>query len=139
MDTAKAIAKDLSISTKHSIEVCNFIRGKNLQEGKDILKKVIEKERAVPFRRFNRDLGHKKGIGPGRYPINVCKDIIKVLDLAEANAQYKGLDIKNLIIKSIKADKASTPWHSGRQRRRKMKRTHIEVIVEEKEAKTDKK
>ena len=33
------------------------------------------------------------------------------------------------------AHKASAPWHYGRQRRRKMKRTHIEIVIGEKETK----
>jgi len=136
---AKVSGRDLSISTKQSIEICNFIRGKDLEKAKNILKDVIEKKVAIPFRRFNKDMGHKRGrISSGRFPKNACSEILRLLNSVEGNAHDKGLDTKNLIIKSVKADRASAPWHYGRFFRRKMKRTHVEVIVEEKEQKKEK-
>jgi len=128
---AKIIGKDLSISTKQSIEIANFIRGKNIEKAKNELKKVIEKKLAIPFKRYNRDMGHKKGnIAAGRYPKNAAKEFLNLLNGLEANAQNKGLST-NLIIKTIIPNKASRPWHYGRRRRIKMKRTHIEIIAEE--------
>ena len=73
----------------------------------------------------------KKKKGPGKYPVKAAGIIKKLLESVESNAQFKGLNTSNLIIKHIKADFASRPWHFGRQRRRKMKRTNIEVVVEE--------
>lgn len=128
---AKAIGRGLPISTKHAVEICSFIRNKNLGEAKEILGKVIEKKQAIPFRRF-KQVGHKKKIGPGRYPKKASQQLLKLLNAVEANAQFKGLDTSSLVIKSIKANKAARMWHYGRQRRRKMKRTHIEIIAEEK-------
>lgn len=127
---AKANGKSLGISTRHAIEICSLIRNRNLDNAKKILNDVALLKSAVPFRRFKGGVSHKKKIGPGRYPIKAAKEIIKLLESAEANAQFKGLG-KNLVIKQIKADLASRPWHFGRQRRIKMKRTNIEVVVEE--------
>ncbi len=129
---AKAILRDVSISTKMAVEVCSLIRNKRLEQAKNILGKVIEKKQAVPFKRYKKDIAHKTKIGPGKYPVKVSKEILKLLDQVEANAQFKGLSTSDLIILKIKADKASTPWHYGRKRRRKMKRTHVEVVVKEK-------
>lgn len=135
-NTAKAIAKDLPISTKQSIEIANFIRKKNLGLAKEMLNKVISKKIAVPFKRFNRDMGHKPGIAAGRYPIKASKSFLKLLDSAEANAQFKNLDTNNMVIALITADKGSTQPRYGRQIRRKAKRTNLKIIVEEiKEAK----
>ena len=131
-NTAKAVGKDLSISTKMAVEVCSFIRKKNLQKAKNLLQEVISMKKAIPIKRYNKGLAHKKKMGPGRYPVNTSKKILELLEGVEANAQFKGLSTDDLIITHIKADKAATPWHYGRQRRRKMKRTHIEVIVTEK-------
>lgn len=129
---AKIVGKDLSISTKQSIEIANFIRGKNIQKAKNELQKVIEKKLAIPFTRFNRDMGHKKGnIAAGRYPQNAAKEFLNLLKGVEANAQNKGLSTSNLVIATIIPNKASRPWHYGRRRRIKMKRTHIEIIAEE--------
>ncbi len=139
---AKAALRNVSISTKMSVEVCNLIRNKNLQRAKSLLEEVIDKKIAVPIKRYNKDIAHKKKIGPGKYPIKVCKEILKLLDQVEANAQFKGLNTSDLYITHIKADKAATPWHLGRKRRRKMKRTHvavrvIEKVKEKKEAKKE--
>lgn len=132
--TAKVIGRNLQVSRKQTIEIANHIRGKNLVKTKEILAKVITKERAVPYRRFNMDTGHRRGgIGPGRYPVKASEHILELLESLEANAQNKGLDVDALYIKRIITNKGSTTWHYGRHRRRKAKRTHIEIIAEEKE------
>jgi large subunit ribosomal protein L22 len=139
---AKAMGRNLPISFKQTVEVCNFIRGKSVNDAKDILKKVSEKKMVVPFKRFNRDLGHKKKIGAGRFPVKTSNELMKLLEAVEANAQFKGLNTSNLTIMHICAHKGSKGWHFGRKRRRQMKRTNVEVIVEErvkKEVKGEKK
>jgi len=137
---ALAIGLSLPISTKHSIEICSFIRNMNLVKAKDLLKEVIEEKKAIPFKRHRGDVGHKKGkIGSGRYPKKASLEIIKLLTNIETNAQFKGLNTTNLFIKHIFANKASRQWHYGRKRRRKMKRTHIEIIVEERATEEEKK
>jgi len=128
---AKALGRNLPISIKQSAEICSFIRGMNLMKGKELLNEVIYKRKAVPFRRFNMDMGHKTGIGPGRYPIKASKEILKILETVESNAVSNDLNKDKLVITHINAQKASSPWHFGRHRRRKMKRTHIEVVVKE--------
>lgn len=129
---AKAIGRGLPISTKKSVEICNFIRGKSLKNSKKMLKSVIEKKKAVPYKRYNRSIGHKTGkMTAGRYPVKASKEILSVLKSAEANAQFKGLNTSNMSIKHICAQKGSNQMHYGRQRGRVMKRTHIEVVLEE--------
>ena len=133
---ALAIGKDMSFSTKHAIEICNYLRNKRLEQAKEILESVIAKKKAIPFKRFTDGVGHKKGnIAAGRYPIKASKDILKLLKQAESNASIKGLGTEELIIRHLVANKASTPMKFGRQIRRKAKRTHMEVIVEEVAAK----
>jgi len=134
-DTAVANGMAMPISTKQSIEICNFIRGRPLAKAKLLLSEVIEKKRAIPFKRFTGGAGHKKKIGSGKYPEKTCREILKLLNAVEANAQFKGLSMGDLIISELIANKASTPWHYGRQRRRKTKRTNIKVVVKEKAAK----
>ena len=58
--SASAKGDSLPISTKHCIEICNYIRKKNLQKAKDLLQLAIDKKRAVPFKKFKGDVGHKK-------------------------------------------------------------------------------
>ena len=129
---ARAVGISLPISLKQSVEICNFIENKNVNDAKKILQNVIGKKIAIPFKRYNWDLGHKKKIGPARYPEKASKELIKLIESVEANAQFKGLNTSNLMIAHISAHKSNKSWHYGRQSRRKMKRTNIEIIVEEK-------
>jgi len=132
---ARAYGRDLPISTKQSIEICKLIKGKSVEKAKKILENVEKK--AVPFTRFNRDVGHKPGIGPGRYPIKTAKNILKVLKNAETNASQKGLS--DLVIIHSCCHKAARSWHYGRKRRQKNKRSHIEIILAPKVNKQEKK
>ncbi|MBW2988985.1 50S ribosomal protein L22 [Candidatus Woesearchaeota archaeon] len=132
---ARAVGRSIPISTKFSVEICNLIRNKKTGRAKEILKNVIAGKEAIEFKRFKRDLSHKKGMGPGRYPKNASIEILKLIECAEANAQFKGINTSDLYIPHINAQLASRPWRYGRQRRRKAKRTHIEIIVQESENK----
>jgi len=134
---ARAIGMALPISFKQSVEICSFIKNKNVSEVKKILEKVAEKKVAIPFKRYNWDLGHKKKIGPARYPEKASKEFIKLIENVEANAQFKGLNTSNLIIAHISAHKAGKAMHFGRKSRRRMKRTNVEIIVEEKAKKAE--
>lgn len=129
---AKAKSLSLPLSPKHCIEIFNFIRNKEVKEAKKILTRVINKEAAIPFRRFNGDVGHKKGMAAGRFPEKSSKGIIKLLEAAEANAQFKGLNTSDLVIRHICANRAAKTMRYGRKRSRRAKRTSIEVVVEEK-------
>ena len=129
---------NLPISTKASIEICNYIRYKQLNRARNELNLVLEKKLAIPLKRFHKDRGHRESIGPGFYPEKPTKEIIKLLNSIEANAQNKGLNTDSLILKKIIVNKASTPSHSGRNRGL-MKRTHIEIEVHEAEPKTHRK
>ncbi|MBI4452629.1 50S ribosomal protein L22 [Candidatus Woesearchaeota archaeon] len=129
---ARATGVALPVSLKQSVEICNFIKNRKIGVAKKMLQGVIEGKIAVPFKRYNFDLGHKKKIGPGRYPEKASKTFIKLIEGAEANAQFKGLNTSNLVISHISAHNASKAWHYGRNGRRRMKRTNIEIFVEEK-------
>jgi|SRR3989344_7534498 len=132
-DMATLDVKDLPISTKHSVEICNFLRNKELSNAKNILSNVIDKKRAIPYKRYNTELAHKAGkIGPGRYPVKASREILGLLESIEANAEDVGLDTKSLIINEIRANRGTHQLHFGRKRRRLMKRTHIFMSVKEK-------
>ena len=133
--TAKVTGRELSISTKHCIEIGNLIRGKSVKRVKAILEGVIDKKVAVPMKLFNFDTGHKRGaIGPGRYPENASKEILALIKSAEMNAQNKGLNTDALYLKVYIANKGSSQWRFGRQRRRQAKRTNLEMVLEERES-----
>ena len=112
--SAIARARNLSISTKHATMVCHSIRYKDTAVAKKFLLDVMAYRKAVPYLRFNFDLGHKPGMGPGRYPVKAAKEILKLIKHVEANAQMKGLNTARLKITKLMANKASIPQGGGR-------------------------
>ena len=137
---AKVVGKDLPISIKHVIEICNYIRGRSIDDARKELHKVVKLERAIPFKIYKDNTGHRKShMGAGRYPVKASSFILKMLDSLEANAQNKGLDINSLYLTKIIPNKAHEPWHYGRLKRRQARRSHVEIIGEELEKKQEKK
>lgn len=135
-EMAIAVGKSLPVSSKHCMEIASVIRGKKLSVAKQIVQDSIDFKKAIPFKRFNDNMGHKKGrMASGRYVPKACKAVMKLLDSVEANAQFKGLNTNALVINHVNANIASRPWRAGRQSRRKSKRTHFEVMVVEVEEK----
>ncbi len=134
MEKSEAIATamgELPISTKQSVEICNLLRGKTSDKGKKILELVIDKKYPVPYRRYMHGVGHKSGkMASGRYPKKASSHILTILKSAESNAQNKGLSAP-FKIKELIANQATRSWHFGRHRRRKTKRTHIKIVLEE--------
>jgi len=128
---AKSVGRSMSISTKFAIEICDQIRNKKVSRAKTILQEAIELKKAIPLKKFNKDIAHKTKIGPGKFAPKACTEILSLVESAEANAQFKGLNTSNLVIIAAIANKAAKQWHYGRKRRRKMKRTHLDIIVAE--------
>ena len=135
---SRAYGRGLSISTKKSVEVCNWIKGKSVSNAIKMLEEVIALKRAVPYRRFNQELAHQRNTGSGGFPVNVAKSILYLLKSAEANAVSKGLNSSSLRIEHICAHLGSRPFRHGRKRRVKAKRTHIEIVLREFAAKSQK-
>ncbi|MEA2037849.1 MAG: 50S ribosomal protein L22, partial [Nanoarchaeota archaeon] len=136
---AKAVLVAAPFSSKQGIEISNAIRGKDLSRAKKILESIISMEKPIKYTRFNKDTGHKPGIGPGRYPIKAATLILELLNSAEANAIHKGLNIDSLIVYHISTQRSSRPLRYGRQRGRLGKRATIELVLEEQAKKKEKK
>lgn len=136
---ARAVGVSLPISTRQSVNICKYIRGKPLVRAKRLLQEAIDMKRAVPFTRYNKGLGHKPGIAAGRFAVKACSFILELVNQVEANAQHKGLNTESLSIVHINAQNAARPWHYGRKGRRRTKRCHIEIVVKEIEGKEEKK
>lgn len=137
--TAKASGREVRISPKAAREVCQELRGLRLEAAKSFLGEVIALRQAVPFRRHDKKVGHRRGLqkaDTGRFPVKTSKAILRVLENAENNADYKGLDLERLRITHISA-------FPGRVIRRVIERArgssspfdeqlvHIEVVVTE--------
>ena len=92
--------REKDISHKHAREVAVAIKGLSIEKARDYLQAVVNKERAIAFKRFNNQVGHRSdpGMMSGRYPQKTAKEFIKVLDNLESNAEYKGMDLDRLRI-----------------------------------------
>ena len=133
---ARALLKDSDISPKHAREICRSLRGRKVESALDFLDGVIALKRAVPFRRYNKLVTHKSGVGPARYPVKAARTIKKAIEEAQLNAEYKGLDAESMRIHTISSHKGqaydfSRPRAHGRSGQWKRERVHIEVILEE--------
>jgi large subunit ribosomal protein L22 len=138
--TAKASGREIRVSHKHAREVCKTIKGMVLSNAKKYLNDVIEKRKAVPFRRFKKKLGHRHGLlkaSAGRYPVKTAQQVLKVVEGAEANAENKGLDVDRLRIIHAAAYpgmkiKRYMPRAHGRSSPKYETTTHIEIVLDEK-------
>ena len=124
---AEALVNDTSIpiSTKHSIYICKFIKGKKIENAINDLEQVILKKKAVPMK---GEIPHRKGMMSGRYPKKASEHFIKILKRLTANATVNGLE--NPIITETIANFGSRPY--GKFGRVRKKRTHLKIIVKEK-------
>ena len=133
-DTATAKLTDAPISTKAAIEIANHLRGKDTDTAKETLNAVINKDQAIPYKRFQHGAGHKKGqMGAGKYPVKASKSFLSLIKSAEHNARDIGL-APDLTIHELKANKGTTQQSYGRKRGRQNKTTHIDITVKEQEA-----
>ena len=138
--TVKASGRELRVSHKHAREVCRTIKGMMLTQAKTYLMDVMEKKKAVPFRRYQKKAGHRHGLEKafaGRYPINAAAKILKILQGAQANAENKSLDVEKLQITHAAAYpgmkiKRFTPRAHGRASPKFDTLSHIEIVLTEK-------
>ena len=127
---ARANSFNVPISTKQSIEISKSLRYKRTNYAISFLEEVIGLRKAVPFKTFNRDMGHKAGMSSGRFPQKAAKEFLRLVKSVEANAQFKGLNTSNLKITKLVANKGVVPITGGRHRRA-TKRTNLEIEVKE--------
>ncbi len=134
--TARALAHELHISPKHAIEICKEIKHRPLGSAKTILEDVVALKRAIPMRSYNHDVGHRPGMGPGRYPKRAASELLKLLEDAESNASYKGLDTERLVVAHMAAHRGrvisgSTPRAYGRFSAKNVETVTVEVVLQE--------
>jgi len=130
--------REKDISHKHAREVAVAIKGLSIEKARDYLQAVITKQRAIAFRRYNNQVGHRSdpGMMSGRYPQKTVKEFIKVLDNLESNAEYKGMDLDRLRIVNATVHKGTivkrfTPRAMGRASPKNNVLTHVELVAQE--------
>lgn len=139
--TAKVAGRELRISPKHAREVCRAIKGMKLDKAKNFLEQVMLKKTPVPFKRYNLKMGHRHGVqkaSAGRFPVKAAKNILRLLESAEANAEFKGLDVESLRVIHASAYpgykiRRSIERAMGRATARYETLTHVELVLEQTE------
>jgi ribosomal protein L22 len=127
---AKVNFSNLPISTKYSIAICKFIKNKKIDKAISELENVLRQRKVIPMK---GEIAHKKGVryasGSGKYPKRATEHFIKMLKSLKANANYN--ELEEPVIKKAIANIGKRPF--GRFGRWRKKRSHISIIVEEKQ------
>ena len=134
----RSALREKQISHKHAREIAVHIKGMSIEKARDYLTNVIHKERAVPFRRYKEQVGHRSdpGVMSGRYPQKAATEFIKLLDNLESNAEYKGMDLDRLKIVNATVHKGVIikrfiPRAMGRATPKNNVLTHVELVAQE--------
>jgi ribosomal protein L22 len=95
------------LSTKKSVAICKFIRGKTIDRAIADLEEVKQMKKAIPMK---GELPHRKGKGmmSGRYMTKTVDYVLKLLKDLKANANVNGIE-DPVIIEAI-PNKASRPY-----------------------------
>jgi large subunit ribosomal protein L22 len=136
--TAKAYGYELHCSHKDSRNIAYALRGMKTEKAKSYLQNIIDMKQALPAVYHHRKRAHQTGIGPGSYPQKAARYVLKILENAENNAEYKGFDVENMRISHIAAYRGRTirgimPRAQGRATDKNTTTTNIEIILEEAE------
>ncbi len=134
-NTSKAMGKELHISRKHAHEISSAIKGMTVDVARGFLENVTALKQAVPYKRYIRNVPHKKGMCTGRYPQKAAREFLRVLQNAENNARYKGLDSDDMRISHITTKKGHTfrgafPRAQGRATPKDHETVSIEMVLE---------
>ncbi len=152
VNVARAIGRELNVSFKDTVIICSRLKGMMLKDASELLGGVISLNTLIPFGRFNRGIGHKRISGKNniaKYPKKAAGEVLNVLQNAEKNAEYRGLDPEGLKIVHIQAQKGPIRRKRRPQGRWKLWKTEfvsVQVVAKElpeikektKDVKTDK-
>jgi large subunit ribosomal protein L22 len=118
--------KDIPISTKKSIAICKFIKGKKINEAIKDLEDVLAMKRPVPMK---GEIPHRKGKGmmSGRFPIRATKNFVVLLKSLSGNVLYNSME-DPVIVEAVANQGARAYGRFGRHRK---KRTHIKIVAKE--------
>jgi large subunit ribosomal protein L22 len=141
VNAARARGIEVPMSPKKTYEVLNAIRGLPVARAETYLEEVIALRRAVPFRRYNQEVAHKRGTGPGRFPKKVATNVLAVLRNARENAEYEGMDADLLYVHVAacargRIRKATMPRAQGRATAWNEQTTNVEIVLLERKEKT---
>ncbi|MFB6203228.1 MAG: 50S ribosomal protein L22 [Candidatus Nanohaloarchaea archaeon] len=128
---AKAVGDNMPVSWKDCTEIGRFVKGDTVEKAKRKLEMVTEEELAVPYTKFDSDVGHRSGQGSGRYPVKAAKHVLEVLEAAESNAEHEGLNPGSLEVQKFITNKGQEMQTPGRFRGETTKAAHVKIVVGE--------
>lgn len=99
--SVRCSGRELRISPKAASEICRTIKGMRIEDAKKLLESVRSKKRPIAYRRYKKEVPHKSHSErwhAGRYPSKAAKQILRLLEELQSNAEYKGLDVDRLRI-----------------------------------------
>lgn len=134
--SAKAYGYELHCSRKDSMNLAYALKGMKTEKAKKFLGEIIEMKRPLPTIFHKRKRSHQKGIGAGSYPQKAAHYMLKIIENAENNAEYKGFDVENMKISHISTYRGRIirgimPRAQGRATNKNKITTNIEIILEE--------
>lgn len=124
-DVVFANAYSIRASPKFCFAVCKMIKNKTPEKAIEMLGDVSSKRKAVPMP--NLEVGHKKGMAGGRYPVKLAEEMTKIVKQLSANAIFSG--VENPVITIAKADRAAEPYRRDGKRG---KRVHVHLEARDK-------
>jgi len=128
---SEAIANvTIPVSTKYSILIGKWVRGRNVDKAIVMLEKVMEKKMPLPCPSYNDSIPHKRGIAAGRYPVKTADYVVRALKLVKNNAKVKGLDESKLIINEFIPNLAISINQRGKYKRGRLTNLKIGVVSE---------
>jgi len=114
--------RDVHISTKHAVAVCDFIRGKNVDDALNALDEVSKMRHAI---RMKGEIPHRKGkMMSGRYPLNAVKEFTRLVKNLRANAINHELELEKFRLFCM-SNVAARPQRRFGSRR--FKRSHVQL------------
>ena len=129
--SSRALMIEADISPKHAVEVCRAVRGMMVEDALTFLDDVIALKTPVPFKRYNKRVAHRKGIGPGRFPKKAAGTIKKAIESAKNNAEFDGKDTDTMYISTISASRGRvTEGYIARAQGRSTPFNHETVNIE---------
>jgi large subunit ribosomal protein L22 len=136
---AVARAYNCPISFKFSVEMAREIKDQPYKKVVKYLEDIMALKRHLPLKRYNKDVGHKKGdavsgVKSGRFPVKVAKYFLKVLEMAKSNADYIGLDStkKDLVVRGAVVSQGVKRFNfqtKGKRRVRRDQTTCVEIVL----------
>ncbi|MCL4372860.1 hypothetical protein M1384_02220 [Candidatus Parvarchaeota archaeon] len=137
--TIQVKREGMPISLKHTHEIMEAVKGKQVSKANALLKKVLSKQAYIPFRKYSSK-GHKQGV-PAGYPQKATKQVISMLEELKANAKNMGFDESKIVVSSYSLGRGGYPRFSSGTIYRHGKRTNLTIysLVEQERKMPEKK